>query len=107
MNDQKAMSEFFRVLKPGGWAILNVPVNRTEQKTFEDPSIVSPKDREHFFGKDDHVRVYGLDYKKRLEDFGFQVKREEYFQELDAEIIRKNCLRDIEDIYFCTKPGYS
>lgn len=32
MNDQKAMSEFFRVLKPGGWAILNVPVNRTEQK---------------------------------------------------------------------------
>jgi SAM-dependent methyltransferase len=40
-DDQKAMKEFYRVLKPGGWAILLVPI--TADKTFEDPAIVDPE----------------------------------------------------------------
>jgi len=103
MADHQAMSEIFRVLKPGGWAILQVPVDRNRETTFENPSITSPRDRERLFGKDDHVRVYGLDYKDRLEKAGFQVKLEKYINELDADTIEQHCLRDVEDIYFCRK----
>jgi SAM-dependent methyltransferase len=102
-EDGKAMSELFRVLKPGGWAILQVPLNYEREKTFEDFSITSPKERERLFGKDDHVRVYGLDYKARLEKAGFTVKVENYLSELGQGYIQKYCLLNREDIYLCTK----
>ncbi len=70
-DDRKAMSEFFRVLKPGGWAILNVPI--TAPETVEDPAVTDPKERERLYGQFDHVRRYGLDYKDRLAEAGFQV----------------------------------
>ena len=50
-----------------------------------------------------HVRLYGLDYKKRLEKVGFKVKTEEYIQELDEKEIRYYALNDPDTIYFCTK----
>lgn len=103
MDDQKAMKELFRVLKPEGWAILQSPVDVKREKTFEDPSIVLPKERERFFGKDDHVRVYGLDYKDRLEQAGFTVKIDSYTKSLGIEMIEKCGLSEDEDIYFCTK----
>lgn len=34
-DDMKAMAEFFRVLRNGGWAILLVPIRA--DRTFEDP----------------------------------------------------------------------
>jgi SAM-dependent methyltransferase len=42
-DDRKAMGEFYRVLKPGCWAILQVPI--TADTTFEDPTVISPKER--------------------------------------------------------------
>jgi hypothetical protein len=44
------------------------------EKTLEDPSVVSPEDRERVFGQFDHVRLYGQDYRSRLESAGFTVK---------------------------------
>ena len=70
-DDRKAMSEFFRVLRPSGWAVLNVPI--TTDVTYEDPSITDPEERERLFGQYDHVRRYGSDYKDRLEEAGFHV----------------------------------
>ena len=70
-NDRQAMREFHRILRPGGWAILNVPV--TADQTFEDPSITDPDERTRLFGQDDHVRRYGPDYIDRLKDVGFEV----------------------------------
>jgi SAM-dependent methyltransferase len=102
-DDHKAMQELFRVLKPSGWAILQVPIDVQREKTFEDFSITSPEEREIYFGQDDHVRVYGLDYKNKLENAGFIVKVEDYAQELGAEMIEKHCLPQRDDIYFCTK----
>ncbi|WP_193201006.1 class I SAM-dependent methyltransferase [Nostoc sp. MG11] len=102
-EDHKAMCELFRVLKPGGWAILQVPLDYERKTTFEDFSITSPKDKEYFFGKDDHVRVYGLDYKDRLEKAGFTVEVIDYVKELKQENILKHCLPDREDIYLCIK----
>jgi len=102
-DDQKAMEEIFRVLKPGGWAILQVPILR--DKTLEDPSITTPEDRERVFGQRDHVRIYGLDYKNRLEQSGFSVKLDDYVKQLSDEVIERYGLMKDENIYFCSKPN--
>lgn len=103
INDRKGMSELFRVLKPGGWAILQSPMDTTLEETFEDPSITSPEDRERVFGQNDHVRIYGRDYKDRLEQAGFTVNVDDYVKELGNETMAKFRLPD-EEIFFCTKP---
>jgi predicted SAM-dependent methyltransferase len=102
-DDRQAMKELLRVLKPGGWAILQVPIDRTREKTFEDPTITSPEERERLFGQHDHVRFYGRDYPDRLREVGFVVEVNKYIQELDEETIEKYSLDKREDIYFCKK----
>lgn len=77
-DDGKAMSEIFRVLKPGGKAIITVPINEKLSETYEDSTITSPKDREKHFGQWDHVRWYATDIKSRLEKYGFEVDMNRY-----------------------------
>lgn len=72
-DDRKAISEIFRVLKPGGWVLIQVPISK-EKNTIEDPSITDPAERERLFWWYDHVRLYGLDIEDRLSEAGFQVK---------------------------------
>ncbi|MGG3887075.1 glycosyltransferase [Brevibacillus panacihumi] len=72
-NDGQAMSEIFRVLKTGGWAILQVPICVNLDKTYEDWSVQTPEDRLRVFGQDDHVRIYAKDYVNRLQSVGFDV----------------------------------
>jgi SAM-dependent methyltransferase len=71
-DDRRAMQELHRVLRPGGWAIVLVPV--MGDRTFEDPQIVEPRERERAFGQEDHVRRYGLDIVERLQEAGFSVE---------------------------------
>jgi len=101
-DDERAMRELFRVLKPGGWAIIQVPIDL--DKTFEDPNVLLPEERERVFGQKDHVRIYGRDYKYRLEKARFTVKVDNYVEELGADMIKKYGLMKNENIYFCTKP---
>jgi SAM-dependent methyltransferase len=72
-NDRLAMQELYRVLKPGGWGIVQSPVNLDRNKTYEDPAITSPEERLKHFGQKDHVREYGRDYADRLREAGFIV----------------------------------
>jgi ubiquinone/menaquinone biosynthesis C-methylase UbiE len=72
-EDVKAMQELFRILSHGGWAILQVPIDRNRTETYEDFSITDPREREQHFGRYDHCRVYGADYRSRLESAGFEV----------------------------------
>jgi hypothetical protein len=65
------MSELYRVLKPEGWAILQVPISLSLNKTYEDSTVTTPEEREKIFGQSDHVRIYAKDYKDRLEKIGF------------------------------------
>ena len=74
-EDHLAIAELARVLKPGGTAILQVPISANTQQTFEDFSVTDPKDRERVFGQFDHVRIYGQDYDDRLAAGGFTVQR--------------------------------
>jgi SAM-dependent methyltransferase len=73
-NDADAMKEIYRVLKPAGSAILQVPISKILEKTFEDFSVAL-QDRGKIFGQPDHVRIYGQDYPYRLASAGFVVEQ--------------------------------
>ena len=74
-DDAKAMAELYRVLRPGGWALLQVPVSRVLEETLEDPEARTPEQRYAAYGQRDHVRIYAeRDYIRRLEAAGFQVE---------------------------------
>ncbi len=100
-DDIAAMREFFRVLKPGGVAMLQVPIKNIE-KTYEDKSITSPKDRELVFGQRDHVRIYGEDYVDRLESVGFDVEIDDFYYSFNDYDQAKFGLLE-ENIYLCKK----
>ena len=88
-DDRSAMSEIFRVLKKDGMGILQVPIDNNLEKTYEDSSIVSKKDRTKHFGQYDHVRVYGRDFKDRLKNIGFIVNFINYTDEIENNLISK------------------
>ena len=99
-EDIKAMRELYRVLAPGGWAILQVPIWAFE--TVEMPGA----SRDHYlelYGHSDHVRRYGFDYKNRLEKSGLKVKIDQFSRKLDLEFRRRFGLFETEDIFYCTK----
>ena len=91
-------------MKPGGCAIIQVPFfEPVPDQTFEDPSITSSSERFKKYGQKDHLRLYGKDYKQRLERCGFQVKEEELVKQLPPETVSKFALVN-ETIYHCIKP---
>lgn len=73
VDDGKALSEIYRVLKPNGIAVILVPQKFSLEKTYEDPTIVTCEQRLKHFGDKDHVRYYGLDFIDRLIQTGFTV----------------------------------
>ncbi len=103
-EDKKAISELYRIIKPEGQAILQVPISKKLKNTYEDPDITSPSDREKYFGQFDHVRIYGQDYTSRLEIAGFKVnilnplKNNWNVENLDKFAINYN-----EDLYIALK----
>ena len=102
-DDNKAMKELYRVLNKNGTAILQVPINQKSRKTLEDSSIVNKKERIEKFGQYDHIRLYGLDYFKKLESFGFKVNPLKYSKEFtEGEIIKYGLIKD-EIIPICKK----
>ncbi len=104
-DDHKAMSELYRVMKPGGWAVLQTPVDHNAQHTIEDLETDDPKVMKAKFGQEDHVRTYGLDKKDRLEAVGFRVTVDPYVKNLAPEVVQWYGLMASEDIYFCEKLG--
>ncbi|WP_372919935.1 class I SAM-dependent methyltransferase [Salegentibacter sp.] len=102
-DDTKAMQEIYRILKPGGTAILQIPQDLDREKTFEDDSITDKTEREKIFGQYDHVRIYGRDYFDKLSSIGFKVKEVDYTRELSSEEINKYRLAKGEIIPVCKK----
>ena len=85
IDDKKAMSELYRVMKKGGWGILQVPMKNSLEKTYEDFTITDPKERQKHFGQYDHVRWYGMDYFERLKSVGFSVDINFYSQKFSEQ----------------------
>lgn len=100
-EDRKAMGELFRLLKPGGMAVLSVPLNASRQQTYENPAITDPAQRFAHFSAEDHQRYYGLDFTERLAAAGFQVST---FRMSPEDEVRYGLLRD-EWITIARKPG--
>jgi len=74
VDDGAALCELHRVLKPGGWACVQAPVDVDLAQTVEDPGTYGPRERERAFGQQDHVRQYGRDYPDRIRAAGFHVE---------------------------------
>lgn len=103
-DDAKAMKEIYRVLIPGGTAIVQVPISYKIKETYEDGSIVNSVDREKHFGQFDHVRIYGADYKDRLEKAGFRVDPFNAFDEdFDSVQLDKSRLNPKEKLFVAYK----
>ncbi|QNJ96877.1 class I SAM-dependent methyltransferase [Constantimarinum furrinae] len=102
-DDNKGMREIYRILKPGGTAILQIPLDQNREITFEDNSITDPKQRARIFGQYDHVRVYGMDYFSKLEAVGFSVDAVDYTATLTPEDIHRYRLAKGELIPVCRK----
>lgn len=88
-DDKKAMQELYRILKPGGWGVFQIPQDLERETTFEDDSITDKKERTRIFGQYDHVRIYGRDYFDKLRDVGFKVDEVDYTDTLSTENIEK------------------
>lgn len=88
-DDTKAMQELYRVLKKGGIGVFQIPQDLNRETTFEDDSIIDPKERAKIFGQYDHVRVYGRDYFDKLRSIGFEVKEVDYTKEINPKLADK------------------
>lgn len=102
-DDRRAMRELVRVLKPGGIALLTVPINPTRAETYEDTTIADPVKRRAHFTEADHRRFYGLDFADRLREAGFRV---ETWRLSRAEEIKYGLL-PMEWLYVATVTGSS
>ncbi|MBU2525351.1 MAG: class I SAM-dependent methyltransferase [Bacteroidetes bacterium] len=103
-DDQKAMAELFRVMKPGGFGFFQVPLDTKREKTFEDDTITTAEQRRKAFGQYDHVRIYGMDYFDRLRKAGFKVEAVSYVSKIGAELANTYRLDQNEYLPVCQKP---
>jgi SAM-dependent methyltransferase len=100
-DDAVAMSELHRVTAPGGWCLVMVPLDLNREHTYEDPSIVSPSEREREFWQHDHVRLYAADIGDRLATSGFDVERIKPVDEFGAETVKRCRLGGADEVWLC------
>lgn len=102
-DDKRCMQELFRVLRPGGFAVFQVPIDYNREQTLEDASVTDPKERERLYWQVDHLRLYGRDYGKRLRQAGFKVREIPYAKQLKSEEAARWRLPLKEVLYICSK----
>ncbi|WP_338409956.1 methyltransferase domain-containing protein [uncultured Flavobacterium sp.] len=102
-DDNKAMQELYRVLKPGGMGIFQIPQDLDREITYSDDSITDQKERAKIFGQYDHVRIYGKDYFDKLRNIGFKVEEVDYTNSILPKLVEKYCLAKGEVIPVCYK----
>jgi SAM-dependent methyltransferase len=105
-NDRAAISEMRRVLRPGGLALIIVPVKIDRTKEFLDPSP-KPRYADGYLrlGSHAHVREIGLDYPDRLRDGGLDVEIIDYAEELSEPERDRYAIEPGEIFYLCSRPA--
>jgi hypothetical protein len=104
-DDRKAMREMVRVLKPGGVALLLVPIVLEQATQEEDPGVTTPAQRKEKYWQEDHLRLYGGDFPARLEEEGFEVTVDGWVRTLDQATLDRYGLFPLEDVYVARKPA--
>jgi dTDP-4-amino-4,6-dideoxygalactose transaminase/predicted SAM-dependent methyltransferase len=103
-DDVKAISELWRVLKPGGWGMTMVPINSTLQEVRENASCTTENERWKHFGQGDHVRVYSREgFVARLQKVGFVVRLLQQ-QDFENENFTRCGLSPTSVLYVVEKP---
>jgi SAM-dependent methyltransferase len=72
VDDKRSLAEIRRILTPAGVLVAMVPIVEGCDTTYEDEAICDELGRELHFGQNDHVRVYGKDFRERLHEAGFE-----------------------------------
>lgn len=101
-DDKKAIGEVFRILRPGGWASIQVPIQG--DVTQEDLSITDPNMRARLYGQADHVRYYGRDFVQRLQSAGFSVQVIAKGDACDTELLRAISVEVEQEVVIAIKP---
>lgn len=99
----RCMRELYRVMKPGGIALMQVPIDSSRATTYEDASITDPRDREKHFWQKDHVRLFALDYPQWLERAGFKVTPYKCAEKAGIDKANRYRIPDEEVLYVMTK----
>ncbi len=102
LDDRTAIAELYRLLKPGGWGSIQVPMRG--DVTHEDPGVTDPQERRRRYGQDDHVRQYGSDFMDRLRDAGFEVLILSKQGLLDPEMLERVSVACENEVVLVTKP---
>jgi hypothetical protein len=103
-DEKQALGELFRVLKPNGTVIISVPICCNLEKTFEDSHISTKEDRLKYYGQEDHVRLYGLDYKSRFSEIGgVEIREFSPRKEMDEDMISKYGFIKDDVVMLCGK----
>jgi glycosyltransferase involved in cell wall biosynthesis/SAM-dependent methyltransferase len=103
-DDKKALSELYRVLKPGGWGIIMVPINLTIDQIDGDPEVIDVAERRRRLGQNDHTRLYNKSgFIERVESAGFTLYQfgMDYFGE---SAFRKYGITSKSVLYIAGKP---
>ena len=101
-DDHKAVKELYRVLRPGGTALIMVPIKHSLKETYEDKSINTQELIINHYGQSDHLRCYGTDFQELLESNGFKCLKYSN-KDFDKESIDKYGLHINDDVFYCTK----
>ncbi len=101
VDDRAMIGEIYRILRPGGVAVVGVPLT-LDRPTFEDSSITDPEQRRREFGEPGHVRRYGFDLTERLTGAGFRVEFHAGF-DIDPGLVATHGLSTDEHLMLCAK----
>lgn len=100
VDDSRALKEIRRILCPGGYAVLMIPIVEGWSTTYEDPAKTSEADRARYFGQYDHVRFFGADFRDRVRADGFDL--DEYTA--GPEVSPRYGLQRGEKVFKATRP---
>jgi len=90
-DDWQAIGELYRITKPEGRVFIQTPF--TEGKLVEDKTITTAAYRLHYFGQEDHVRIYSIEgLAGRLKEAGFSVQAEQYSADLSLGLKEETVL---------------
>lgn len=103
VDEQSALNELYRVLKNGGWAVIQVPT--IAAATYEDNAVTAPADRTRIFGQHDHVRNYGPDFGQRLTGVGFNVIHIMAADVVTPTEMQVTAIRSHHDLFYCIRDG--
>ena len=101
-DDKTAIAELYRVLKPGGWGSIQVPMKG--DVTHEVPGVTDPQERYRLYGQDDHVRQYGIDFMDRLRDAGFEVLILPKQELADPDMLERLSVACEDEVVLVTRP---